>query len=301
MSKLPTVMSGVTIKRIELWVTNKTGSYESNRNIVAFTDLGEHDHISNPIWSKGNVQVAANAANTLYSTMTTQHAAARDISQTSSDLDAIAGFEGSVDYEKLQSARLLSSSEYTVNNSLGYVSLNFTLQPDEVLAVAFEYTYNGTTYQVGEFSADLTDNTQALFVKALKNTSNTPQMGNWDLMMKNVYSLGATTTQKDKFKLDIQYQSDSAGVYVSYIPEAKYKNTKLLQVMNLDRLDANNRPNPNGQFDYVEGYTINKGRIYFPVTEPFGSHLRQYLNDEALAEKYCFDALYDSTKTMANR
>lgn len=184
MSKLPTVMSGVTIKRIELWVTNKSGSYESNRNIVAFTDLGEHDHISNPIWSKGNVQVAANAANTLYSTMTTQHAAARDISQTSSDLDAIAGFEGSVDYEKLQSARLLSSSEYTVNNSLGYVSLNFTLQPDEVLAVAFEYTYNGTTYQVGEFSADLTDNTQALFVKALKNTSNTPQMGNWDLMMK---------------------------------------------------------------------------------------------------------------------
>ncbi len=301
MSKLPTVMSGVTIKRIELWVTNKTGSYESNRNIVAFTDLGEHDHISNPIWSKGNVQVAANAANTLYSTMTTQHAAARDISQTSSDLDAIAGFEGSVDYEKLQSARLLSSSEYTVNNSLGYVSLNFTLQPDEVLAVAFEYTYNGTTYQVGEFSADLTDNTQALFVKALKNTSNTPQMGNWDLMMKNVYSLGATTTQKDKFKLDIQYQSDSAGVYVSYIPEAKYKNTKLLRVMNLDRLDANNRPNPNGQFDYVEGYTINKGRIYFPVTEPFGSHLRQYLNDEALAEKYCFDALYDSTKTMAKQ
>jgi cell surface protein SprA len=74
--------------------------------------------------------------------------------------------------------------------------------------------------------------------------------------MKNVYSLGATTTQKDKFKLDIQYQSDSAGVYVSYIPEAKYKNTKLLRVMNLDRLDANNRPNPNGQFDYVEGYTI---------------------------------------------
>ena len=59
-------------------------------------------------------------------------------------------------------------------------------------------------------------------------------MGNWDLMMKNVYSLGATTTQKDKFKLDIQYQSDSAGVYVSYIPEAKYKNTKLLRVMNLD-------------------------------------------------------------------
>ncbi len=301
MSKLPTVMSGVTIKRVELWVTNKTGSYESNRNIVAFTDLGEHDSISNPIWTAGSGTVASNNANNLYSTMTTQHAAARDISQTSTELDAIPGFEGSTDYEKLQSARLLSSSEYTINTALGYVSLNFALQPDEVLAAAFEYTYNGATYQVGEFSADLTDNTQALFVKALKNTSNTPDMGNWHLMMKNVYSLGATTTQKEDFKLDIQYQSDSAGVYVSYLPEAQFKSVKILRIMNLDRLDANNKANPNGQFDYVEGYTIHKGRIYFPVVEPFGSHLRHYLNNDALAEKYCFDELYTETKTTAKQ
>lgn len=301
MSKLPTITSGVTIKRIELWVTNKTGSYESNRNIVAFTDLGESEHISNTLWSQSGLNVASNKANNLYASMAGQYVAARDISQTSNVLDAIPGFEGSIDYEKLQSARKLSSSEYTLNSTLGYVSLNFNLQPDEVLAVAFEYTYNGTTYQVGELSSDLTDNTQALFVKTLKNTSNTPQMGNWDLMMKNVYSLNATTTQKDKFKLDIKYQSDSAGVYVSYLPEAQFKNTKLLKVMNLDRLDANNRPNPNGQFDYVEGYTISKGRIFFPVTEPFGSHLRKYLKDDALAEKYCFDALYDSTKTIAKQ
>ena len=201
MSKLPTITSGVTIKRIELWVTNKTGSYESNRNIVAFTDLGESEHISNTLWSQSGLNIASNKANNLYASMAGQYVAARDISQTSNVLDAIPGFEGSIDYEKLQSARKLSSSEYTLNSTLGYVSLNFNLQPDEVLAVAFEYTYNGTTYQVGELSSDLTDNTQALFVKTLKNTSNTPQMGNWDLMMKNVYSLNATTTQKDKFKL----------------------------------------------------------------------------------------------------
>lgn len=301
MSKLPTITSGITIKRIELWVTNKTGSYESNRNIVAFTDLGESERISNQLWSPSGLQVASNKANNLYASMTGQYATARDISQTSNVLDAIPGFEGSIDYEKLQSARKLSSNEYTLNAALGYVSLNFNLQPDEVLAVAFEYTYNGATYQVGELSSDLTDNTQALFVKTLKNTSNTPQMENWDLMMKNVYSLGATTTQKDKFKLEIKYQSDSAGVYVSYLPEPQHKSTKLLKVMNLDRLDANNRPNPNGQFDYVEGYTISKGRIFFPVTEPFGSHLRKYLKDDALADKYCFDALYDSTKTIAKQ
>lgn len=301
MSKLPTVLSGVTIKRVELWVTNTSGATENVRNIVGFTDLGEYDHISNDTWTRGSVQNPSNNSNTMYSILTAGHSSARDMSYTSTDLDAISGFEGSVDYEKVQSARLLSSSEYVVNTSLGYVSLNFTLQTDQVLAVAFEYTYNGGTYQVGEFSADLTDNSQALFVKTLKNTSNSPAMGNWDLMMKNVYSLGATSVQKTDFELNIQYQSDSAGVYVSYLPEEQFKSTKLLKVMNLDRLDANNKARSNGKFDYVEGYTINKGRIYFPSAEPFGSHLRSYLGDDELAEKYCYDELYDSTKTIAKQ
>ena len=123
------------------------------------------------------------------------------------------------------------------------MSLNFTLQPDEVLAVAFEYTYNGTTYWVGS-SPGRPDRQYPSPVrqgpeKHIEHTAD----GQLGLDDENVYSLGATITQKDKFKLDIQYQSDSAGVYVSYIPEAKYKNTKLPAGTNLDRLDANNRPN----------------------------------------------------------
>lgn len=301
MKTAPNITSGVTIKRIELWVTNKTGNNESNRNIVAFTDLGEADHISNPIWVKTGSTNPSNRSNSLYEAMVNQYAGARDISATTQVLDAIPTFQGGTDYEKLQSARKLSSSEYTVNEALGYVSLNFTLQTDEVLAAAFEYTYNGQTYQVGEFSTDLTDNSQTLYVKALKNTAVSPSIGNWDLMMKNVYSLNATTTQSENFKLDIKYQSDSSGVYLNYLPEEKFKNTPLLRVMNLDRLDDKNNPYPNGRFDYLEGYTISKGRIYFPVVEPFGSHLRAYLNDDRLAEKYCFQELYDSTKTVAKQ
>lgn len=301
MKSAPTISSGITIKRVELWVTNKTGNTENNRNIVAFTDLGETDKISNPNWSKTGEHNPQNRANTLYESITGPYAAARNISQTTQVLDAIPDFEGGDDYEKLQSARKLNSSEYKVNEVLGYVSLNFTLQSDEVLAVAFEYTYNGQTYQVGEFSTDLTDNAQALYVKALKNTAVSPSVGNWDLMMKNVYSLNATTTQAEKFKLDIKYQSDSAGVYLNYLPEERLKGVPLLRIMNLDRLDAKNNPYPNGQFDYLEGYTISRGRIYFPVVEPFGNHLRNYLKDESLADRYCFQELYDSTKTVARQ
>ncbi|MCR5179759.1 MAG: cell surface protein SprA [Bacteroidaceae bacterium] len=303
MKTLPTVSSGILLKRVELWVTNKNASTQNNRNIIAFTDLGEAQHISNPLWSSTSTgNQPNNRANTLYQNIVSNHPGARDISTSTTELDGIdPTFSGGTDYEKLQSARLLSSSEYSLNSALGYVSLNFQLQPDEVLAVAFEYTLNGQTYQVGEFASDLTDNTQCLYVKALKSTTSSPRIGNWPLMMKNVYSLGATSTQREKFRLDVKYQNDTAGVYQTYLPEATLKSTPLLRAMNLDRLDNNNRANADGQFDYVEGYTISKGRIIFPVAEPFGDHLRQWIGNNDLADKYCFDALYDSTKTIAKQ
>ena len=186
MSTLPNLMTGVKITRVEIWVTNKTGTTSNTRNIVALADLGEGSNLGNPMWGgKGDV-VPSNDANSEYSAMVTQYAAARDIDQTNTVLDGIGGFTGGVDYEKVQSARLLTSSEYTLNSALGYVSLKTTLQTDQVLAVAFEYTYGGVTYQVGEFASDNTNTSEALFVKSLKNTGTSPMMSNWRLMMKNV-------------------------------------------------------------------------------------------------------------------
>lgn len=119
----------------------------------------------------------------------------RNISATTTLLSAM-DLTAGTDYEKIESARLLSGSEYKLNQSLGTLSLRSALQPDQVLAVAYEYTYRGRTYQVGEFSTDLRNNTQSLLVKTLKNTANTPRMNNWPLMMKNVYYLGGRTYSK---------------------------------------------------------------------------------------------------------
>ncbi|MBQ5721115.1 MAG: cell surface protein SprA, partial [Bacteroidaceae bacterium] len=302
MQSLPTIASGISIKRVEIWVTNKTASTTNNRNIIALADLGENSQVSNPIWTVNNeYRVPTNRANSLYDMLVNNYAGARDISQATGVLDQIPGFEGSVDYEKLQSARLLSSNEYSVNQALGYVSLNSTLQTDDVLAIAYEYTYGGTTYQVGEFAADLSNNSEALFVKLLKGTTGSPKSPSWKLMMKNIYNLGASSMSSEKFRLDIKYQSDSSGVYLTYIPEEKLKNTPLLRAMQLDRLDANNNLNSNGQFDYIEGFTVSRGRIIFPVAEPFGSHLRKWIGNDAIADKYCFPELYDSTKTVAKQ
>ena len=300
-STLPNITSGVTINRVEIWVTNSGGQTENTRNIIGLVDLGEHDRIMNTtMWSPGSSRLPSNNSNDEYQQMVSTYAAARVSDQTSTVLDAV--LTGGVDYEKLENARLLTSNEYTLNKYLGYVSLKSTLQSNQILAIAYEYTYGGQTYQVGEFSADIKDSDQALFVKLLKNTSNSPKMGNWDLMMKNIYSLNAQSVQKEKFKFDIKYYSDNNGTYLSYIPEEMFKNTTLIRMMNLDRLDDNNKTNPNGKFDFIEGYTIDasNGRIIFPVVEPFGDWLRSKLGD-AYADKYCYDELYDSTKVVAKQ
>ena len=302
MQKLPNLVTGITINRVEIWVTNKSGTTANTRNIVALTDLGEASKISNPMWTATG-QMPSNRANTEYQAMTTQYVAARDIDQAAATLEG-AGLVGGADFEKLESARLLSSSEYTVNTALGYVSLKTGIQTDQVLAVAYEYTSGGVTYQVGEFASDITDTKQALFVKSLKNTSCNPQQGNWDLMMKNVYYL-ASNIEKEKFRLDVKYQSDTTGVYLSYIPEQRVKNTPIIRVLGADRLDNNNKAHSNGYYDYVEGYTVSNGRVFIPKVEPFGSYMRDYLVKNGVAadaaEKYAFTELYDSTKTVARQ
>ena len=305
MSTLPNLTTGVKITRVEVWVTNKTGNTVNTRNIIALTDLGESANTANPLWGGGGMDVSPrNAANSEYYSMTHDYTAARDIDQTNTVLDAIGDFTGGIDYEKVQSARLLTSSEYTVNTALGYISLKSTLQTDQVLAVAYEYTLNGVTYQVGEFASDNTNTNEALFVKSLKNTNNSPQMANWRLMMKNVYYL-ASTVEKNKFRLDVKYQSDTTGVYLSYIPESQVKDKTIIQVLGADRLDNNNKPHSNGYFDYVDGYTVSNGRVFMPAAEPFGAYLKDYLIKKGVdadkAASYAFTELYDTTRTAAKQ
>ncbi len=302
MQTLPNASTGVTINRVEIWVTNKSGTTSNTRDIIALSDLGEGSP-SNSIWTgNGDGAVTQNSANSEYTAMTNQYAEARDVDQTSAVLDGV--LTSGVDYEKIEKARLLTSSEYTVNSKMGYVSLRTSLQSDQVVAISYEYTYGGMTYQVGEFSADITDVSQALFVKALKNTSSVPSQPNWSLMMRNVYYL-ASSINKEKFKLDIKYKSDTTGVYVTYIPEAEAKSTPLIRLIGADRLDNNNKAHSNGYFDYVDGYTVSNGRVFLPKVEPFGTALYDALIEKGLsadkASEYRYQELYDTTKTAAKQ
>jgi len=307
MSTLPYIKSGINIDRIEVWVTNKRSIFNEARNIVAFADLGEHQHIHNLNFTHpvGSNIFPFNNTNDLYSTIVNNYPDVRDNSRVNQVLGA-ALLEGGSDYEKIESARKLESSEYTLNSQLGYISLRNPLQADEVLAVAFSYTYGGNTYQVGEFSTDNPSNTKDnLYVKLLKGTTVSPTSATWRLMMKNVYTITERQQQlvSEKFRLNIKYQNDTTGVFLNYITESVIANQLLLRVMNLDRLDSRNEPHPDGFFDFIEGQTVisQSGKIIFPVVEPFGSHLRKKIKNDAIADKYVFQELYDTTLTVARQ
>jgi cell surface protein SprA len=167
---------------------------------------------------------------------------------------------------------------------LGTLSLNSQLLPDEVLAVAYEYSINGRVYKVGEFSQEVALDTSAkragvqkmLFLKLLKATSSRVNLPIWRLMMKNVYSLDLVGISREDFRLNVLYDQPSGGLN-RYLPESSKgaEGKPIISIIGLDRLNNRNDPQPDGQFDFVEGFTIlpQYGRIIFPKLEPFGADL----------------------------
>lgn len=311
LEELPFINSPVNITKVEVWVTNKSGETDETRNIVSFMDLGEpmqYVYSNNFIQGgTGSPIYPNNEANSLYDEMVNNYSPIRDITQLSTQLAGLSsmyGFEISQDYEKLERARMLSDREYTFHPQLGYISLNSALSPDEVLAVAFQYTVGGETYQVGEFSSTGPSAPNSLFVKLIKGVNFTPQLPTWELMMKNIYALGAYNLSQEDFLLDVVYENTVGnGTITNYLSEGVIDGIPLIKVMNLDALNSQQERQSDGIFDFIEGITILKsnGRVIFPVLEPFGQHLREQFNDNSIADKYVYDVLYDSTLTVAQQ
>ena len=304
LKNLPILTSPIKITKIEVWVTNKTSDFDNSRNIIAFQDLGETSpniYASTLIQPSPGEQYPSNNLNNLYNNLTNNYSQIRDITQVSDLLNNL-GFREGTDYIKLESARKLDPQDYIVNYDLGYISLNFTLRPGEILAVAYEYTINGQTYKVGEFSTDV-NAPDVLIVKLLRGPSSNPIVPMWDLMMKNIYSLSSWNIASEDFQLDIYYNDDQTGNMINYLPEGEIKNQPLIRVFNLDKADQQGNPNPDGFFDFLKGITIvpEQGLIILPELEPFGKFLEEKIGDQRIAQRYVYHELYDSTQYIAQQ
>lgn len=308
MKTIPVISSQVQVMRLEVWVTNRMGTTTDTRDIVGLMDIGEPNPYG-PWGGSGNdLELPGNDANNLYRQISGNQSN-RNPSLVVGNLTGM-GLRQVQDFEKTF-ARKLDSSQYIFNPQLGYLSLNGALQPNEVLAVAFQYSYNGRVYQVGEFSQDIpVDSTsgvqKVLFLKLLKATSARTQLPIWDLMMKNIYTLKSdngdylSSLDRTDFQLNVLYDEPGGG-QKRYLPEGNQAGVPLLTLLNLDRLNNQNDPQPDGVFDFMEGYTVmsDKAQIVFPVLEPFGRDLAFAFSDPALQQKYLYLPLYDTIKAIA--
>ena len=306
----PIITSPVQITKVEVWVTNNRQNTQDTRNIVAMLDLGERQNRAYRTNDKPGVDIFPgdkggefpdNLSNQLDpDNLVQSYPGVRDISQVNSALTG-AGFEEATEFVELANARKLNPNEFNFHPQLGYITLNTALNQDEVLAVAFQYTAGGQTFQVGEFSTDGVSPPNNLVVKMLKSFILDVRVPNWDLMMKNVYSLSAFQVGSEDFRLQVLYQNDETGTPVPFLPESSLRSELLLRVMELDRLNQNNDDQADGFFDFIPNQTIypQNGRIFFPVLEPFGSNLAEKLADDDERDRFVFQQLYDSTRFVA--
>lgn len=322
MKSLPIVNSGVNITRIEVWLTNRTNATENTRNIIAFSDLGEsqQENVQGNVSGFWASEFPDNDANNLYG-WASQQPGIRDFANSvgvlTNQVITPGPFVQAVDYEKVENAKKLTESEFSYNAQLGFISLNVPLNNDEVLAVAYEYTYQNQTYQVGEFSTDGIEGRDALILKLLKPTITNPKNKIWDLMMKNVYSLGAYQVDQVGFRLDILYNNPDNSLYVPFFPQPGVDDKQIVTLLEMDKLNQMDQPFSDGVFDYVpmtqsgnrfeNGGTINarNGRVYFSTVEPFGEVLADKLTAAgvapAIVDRVAYTELYDSTKTAAQQ
>ena len=336
----PFINSNVQITRIEVWVTNRATSAQNlndARNIVALEDLGESAVPGNftipaSLFNGSPGSLPDNSNNDLNPLAIGRSGAISPAIRQIPTIEQaftgpIADFNEGFDYAILENARQLSQNEYTLNPQLGYISLNQTLNNDEVLAVAYQYTNAGRVYQVGEFANDGVDATtgnnpdgntnpnapagssQSLVVKMLKSPIINVNRPVWDLMMKNIYATGAFRLEQADFRMNIVYANPSP---VNFIRNAEDVNpddpnnpplpedveeTRLLRVFEMDRLNPTNDPvrttdGPgDGFFDYVPGLTVDpeNGRIIFTTAEPFGQHLFNKLDNDPVTNPADYD------------
>jgi cell surface protein SprA len=309
----PIINSPIQITTIEVWTSNRTNKVEGARDIVAFLDLAEKNPFNTNITGNTNSvfpnSVSGNQSGTHLANNLTELLGENGRNPTSSFLSSFFGNNGATDnYARLQTAqKLVEGQDYIVHRQLGYISLNFTLNEDQVLAVAYRFTANGKEYQVGDLSTDIpfdAANPKALYTKLLKNEVLKTNLPIWNLMMKNIYSLGGNNFSEQDIQLQIVRAETQNNTENPLLQEGNSTaNKSWLELTGLDKLTSNNNSGPDGILDFISGITIDniRGKLIFPTIEPFGKDLEdQFLaSEQALKQKYSFPELYLQTQADA--
>ncbi len=196
-------------------------------------------------------------------------------------------------FEKLQ-----ENYDYIYHERTGFITFKTQIQRTDAIAVAYRIEgdfINDPSGDLffGEFETDLNIEDTVMLLKLIKPENLQPQNKTaWKLQLRNIYPLNGRDLDKEGFTFDMFYNTEGQE------PQNNLDGKKLLSEFGFDKLDDSGQKNPDGAFDFREGFTIisETGEIIFPVLEPFGNDF-----PEDLPDSLKYNSVYDTTKTFAQQ
>lgn len=160
--------------------------------------------------------------------------------------------------------RLEQQKDYYLWDDQGKIKLYVPISDDDLLAVAYK-TADGDS--IGDVTFNpLTQST--IYLKLLKPRNARPTDTTWDLMLRNVYYLGARNIEKEGFEVKIFYDTPSGNDEETIQTPNGVRS--FLSIFGFDQVDQSGGKNPDNVID-DNAFFLRwaEGELEFPNLKPF--------------------------------
>ena len=162
--------------------------------------------------------------------------------------------------------RLERGTDYSINEDLGFIRMQSSLQ-NEIIAAHYQLVDRSTGQLIIQIGQGITSDNTSLILKMIKAQSSHPNHPVWDLMFKNVYSMGSTNVDAQSLEVQI---IDNFSTPVS---DRANNGTTFLNLFGLDNFNQSGAQSPDEVIDYNNPNIVNlvTGEIHLPALLPFVS------------------------------
>ena len=162
--------------------------------------------------------------------------------------------------------KLDRGTDYSINEDLGFIRMQSSLQ-NEIIAAHYQLADRNTGQIIVQIGEGVSIENPTLTLKMIKAQSSHPNHPVWDLMFKNVYSMGSTNIDSQSLEVNI---TDNFSTPVSDRTE---NGSTFLNLFGLDSFNQSGASSPDEVIDYNNPNIVNlvAGEIHLPALLPFVS------------------------------
>ena len=162
--------------------------------------------------------------------------------------------------------RLERGVDFTINEDLGFIRMRNSLQ-NEIIAAHYQLVDRNTGQTIIQIGEGVSSQNSTLILKMIKAQSSHPNHPTWDLMFKNVYSMGSTNIDSQSLEVSI------IDNFSTPISDRSNSGDTFLNLFGLDNFNQSGSPSPDEVIDFNNPNIVNlqAGEIHLPALLPFVS------------------------------